>query len=177
MCVEPTLQPITGEALSGTSAITEDGARLDVAASGFWKGRFERVFFDVRIFNPHAPSNRHPSPPVTENIKKQAYEERIREVEHGSFTPLSCLSQGSLLSSKWDQPYSSTIAWIRYSLCFSLLRSSIQCMLVNKPFQLLSLFLFPLLYTNFSLDHITDSLSEYFQFYTLLHYWHINFLV
>ena len=122
-----TLQPITGEALSGTSAITEDGARLDVAASGFWGGGFERAFFDMRISNPHAPSNRHPSPPVTENIKKQAYEERVREVEHGSFTPLSSLSQGSLLSSKWDQAYSSTIAWIRYSLCFSLLRSSIQC--------------------------------------------------
>ena len=27
------------------------------------------------------------------------------------------------------------------------------------------------------LGHITDCLSEYFQFYTLLHYWHINLLV
>ena len=36
VCIEPTLQPITGEALSGTSAITEDGARLDVAANIFW---------------------------------------------------------------------------------------------------------------------------------------------
>ena len=60
MCVEPTLQPITGEALLGTSAITEDGARLDVAASGFWGGCFQRAFFDVKIFYPNAPSNRQP---------------------------------------------------------------------------------------------------------------------
>ena len=75
VCIEPTLQPITGEALSGTSAITEDGARLDVAASGFWGGRFERAFFDVKIFNPHAPSNRQPLSPCYrkhENIKKRA---------------------------------------------------------------------------------------------------------
>ena len=37
VCIEPTLEPITGEALSGASAIREDGARLDVAASGFWE--------------------------------------------------------------------------------------------------------------------------------------------
>ena len=55
VCIEPILQPITGEALSGASAITEDGARLDVAANGFWGG-----CFDVKVFNPHAPSNRQP---------------------------------------------------------------------------------------------------------------------
>ena len=47
VCIEPTLQPVTGEALSGASALTADGARLDVAASGFWGGRHERAFFDV----------------------------------------------------------------------------------------------------------------------------------
>ena len=62
VCIEPTLQPVTGEALSGASALTADGARLDVAASGFWGGRHERAFFDVRVFNPYAPSNRQPLP-------------------------------------------------------------------------------------------------------------------
>ena len=37
----------------------QDGARLDIAANGFWGGTFERTFFDVRVLNPHAPSNRH----------------------------------------------------------------------------------------------------------------------
>ena len=55
---EPHLQPVDGEALRGASANTSEGARLDITASGFWGGRFERAFFDVRVFNPHAPTNR-----------------------------------------------------------------------------------------------------------------------
>ena len=33
---EPSLQLISGETLSYTSAISEDGARLDIAADGIW---------------------------------------------------------------------------------------------------------------------------------------------
>ena len=53
--VEPELQVITSETLSGRSANTTDGARLDVAACGFWGGRYERILMDVRVFNPFAP--------------------------------------------------------------------------------------------------------------------------
>ena len=124
---------------------TEDGARLDVAADGFWGGRYERAFFDVRVFNPHAPTNKQQCLASTyrrhEREKMRAYEQRVREVEHGSFTPLvMSLSGGvgnaanvcykrlaSMLSDKWDQPYSTTLAWMRCKLSFSLLRSSIQC--------------------------------------------------
>ncbi len=35
VAIEPHLQPITAEILSGASANTQDGARLDVAADGF----------------------------------------------------------------------------------------------------------------------------------------------
>ena len=35
VCVEPTLQPISGESLSGASSNIQDGARLDIAANGF----------------------------------------------------------------------------------------------------------------------------------------------
>ena len=55
----PDLQPLTGETLESQSAITSDGARLDIAANGFWGGRYERTFIDVRVFNPHAQSNRN----------------------------------------------------------------------------------------------------------------------
>ena len=58
VCIEPRLQALSGETLSTHSATTEDNARLDVAAIGFWGGRFERTFFDVRVFNPYAPLNR-----------------------------------------------------------------------------------------------------------------------
>ena len=33
---EPHLQPMTGEVMSGLSANIQDGARLDIAADGFW---------------------------------------------------------------------------------------------------------------------------------------------
>lgn len=143
--IEPHLQPISGEAFAGASANVQDGARLDIAADGFWGSRYERTFFDVRVFNPFAQSNRQ-TPLSTsyrrhENIKKRAYERRIIEVEHGSFTPLVMASSGglshaataaykriaNLISLKRDQSYSCTMGWIRCHLSFSLLRSSIMC--------------------------------------------------
>ena len=68
---------------------------------------------------------------------------RVREVERVSFTPLVLSLTGglgnaasvcykrlaSLISAKRYVPYSSTMAWIRCSLSFSLLRSSVQCIL------------------------------------------------
>ena len=142
VCIEPDLQPIDGVVLTGSSSNTQDGARLDIAANGFWGGRYERTFFDVRIFNPHAPTNRHPRCYKKHELeKKRQYEQRVREVEHASFTPLVLSVTGGManeasvfykrlaseLATKWDQPYSSTLSWLRCRLTFSLLRSSIQC--------------------------------------------------
>ena len=118
---------------------------MDIAPNGFWGGRYQRTFFDVRVFNPHADSNRQTSLATCyrkqEAIKKRAYEQRVREVEHSSFTPLVLSATGGLaseanifykrlaarLAEKWEQPYSSTMAWLRCRLTFSLLRSAIQC--------------------------------------------------
>ena len=143
--IEPHLLPLTGEALRYRSAITEDQARLDVAASGVWGGRFERTFIDVRGFNPFASSNRSASLTATytrhEKAKRRAYEERIRMVEHSSFVPAVFSTTGgmgkassslykriaSLLSEKTGEAYSTTMAWIRCRLSFALLRSSIMC--------------------------------------------------
>ena len=75
-----------------------------------------------------------------ERLKKNSYEQRIREVEHASFTSLVFSVTGgfgneaktfykrlaSLLASKWDNSYSSTMAWLKCRLTFSLLRSSIR---------------------------------------------------
>ena len=58
------LQPISNESLKGATANTKDGARLDIAANGFWGGTYEKTFFDVRVFNSHAPSNRRIPPSV-----------------------------------------------------------------------------------------------------------------
>ena len=43
--IEPELQPISEEALSGATSNAQDGARLDIAANGVWGGTFERTFF------------------------------------------------------------------------------------------------------------------------------------
>ena len=56
--VEPHLQPVTDEQFILASSNTEDGARLDLSANSFWGGRCEKTYIDVKVFNPHAPSNR-----------------------------------------------------------------------------------------------------------------------
>ena len=53
--IEPALQPLSNEHLRLKSSNREDGARLDVVAVDFW-GTRQRAFFDVRVFNPFAPS-------------------------------------------------------------------------------------------------------------------------
>jgi hypothetical protein len=45
---EPHLQSLSGEIMSHRTAITNDGARLDIAVYGFWGGRFEKAFLDVK---------------------------------------------------------------------------------------------------------------------------------
>ena len=54
ICVEPHLQPLTGETFPLASVNVEDGARLDVASDAFWGSRHQRVFIDVKVFNPNA---------------------------------------------------------------------------------------------------------------------------
>ena len=144
VCTEPHLQPLTGEQLTGASSITDNGARLDIATSRFWGGWYERAFFDVRVFNPHASSNHQPLASCYrkhENAKKRVYEQRVREIEHGSFTPLILSATGglgnaatvrykrlaSMIADKRSQPYSSTMSWLRCTLSFTLLLAAIQC--------------------------------------------------
>ena len=123
VCAEPELQPLTGKQLNYATANTEEGARLDIAACGFWGSHFQRSLFDIRIFNPHAKSNRQCQLSACykkhEQIKKRAYEQRIREVEHASFTPVVIAAMGgmaneakhfykrlaSLLVARWNHSY------------------------------------------------------------------------
>ena len=56
----------------------------------------ESSFFDVRGFNPGAPSN-HPFKSAYrrhEREKRRQYEQRVREVEHGHFTLLVFTTTG-----------------------------------------------------------------------------------
>ena len=58
VCIEPELQPVMPQQLSGATANAQDGARFDISANGVWGGRFEKLYFDMRVFNPLAPSNK-----------------------------------------------------------------------------------------------------------------------
>ena len=72
--------------------------------------------------------------------KKRAYQQRVQDIEHSSFTPLVLSVTGgmgveattfykrlaALLSQKWDSPYSKTLCWLRCRLSFSLIRSALQ---------------------------------------------------
>ena len=143
---EPSLQPITGEHLIHRTANREDGSRLDVAADSFWDNDRQRAFFDIRVFNPFAPSYQNTSLAQcyrkNELEKKRAYDQRVREIEHGSFSPLVFSTTGgigavatvvykrlaAMIAEKHEKPYSKTMQWIRSRLCFSLLRSAIMCL-------------------------------------------------
>ena len=144
--MEPHLQPLTVEQLRYRSANTDNQARLDVAASGIWGGRFERTFVDVRVFNPHASSIRSNSIAACyvkhEREKKRAYEQLVRNIEHASFVPAVLSTTGgmsrcatafykriaSLLAEKTAEPYSNVMANLRCRLSFALLCASIVCL-------------------------------------------------
>ena len=101
VCVEPELQPVQhSDEFPLATSNTQDSARLDVAVNGFWGGRSERCFIDVRVFNPFAPSNSSSSLSSTfrkhEKIMHRAYGQRVREVEHATFTPIVLAATGGL---------------------------------------------------------------------------------
>ena len=54
---------------------------VDIAANGFWGGWCEKVYVDVKVFNPHAPSNCSNNSKAVykrhEMSKKRSYEARI----------------------------------------------------------------------------------------------------
>ena len=104
---------------------------------GFWGGRFEKAFVDVRVFNPSAQSNRHGLLSSVyhkhEQEKRRQYDQRVREVEHATFTPLVLSTTGgmgraattfykrlaSMVAEKRDVPYAVTLNWIRCRLSFA----------------------------------------------------------
>ena len=92
VCIEPPLQALTGELLLHDTSISEDGACLDVSAQGFWGDRHQRAFFDARVFDPNTSSYRKMQLPSAHRLhdrqKQRSYNQRVREIEHGSFKPL-----------------------------------------------------------------------------------------
>jgi len=144
VAIEPVLTPVDGRVFQNPSSTTDPNARVDIVAGGVWGGRFDRVYFDVCVFNAFALSNTARSLASTydfhEKRKVAKYAERIREVEHGSFVPLIFSSSGGcgslantfvkrlafLLAKKRKMMYADAINWLRRRIAFSLLRASSQ---------------------------------------------------
>ena len=89
--LEPELTPLNGESFQHRTTKTDDGARCDLSARGFWE-RGQKAFTDVRIFNPlakcYVKQKLQAVHRSNEMAKKREYNERILHVEHGTFTPL-----------------------------------------------------------------------------------------
>ena len=137
VAVEPTLQPLAGEELNrGTN--TAPDARLDVHCHGLWE-RQRAALFDVRICHPNVDWYKELSLKqiykLHEDEKKRKYASRIIEVKNGTFTPLVFTTSGGmslecqryhsrlaeLISSKKQENYATTVAWIRRKVSFAIL--------------------------------------------------------
>ena len=99
---EPQLQPLSGENILLRTSNKQEEARVHDTkgkAKGFWS-RQQRAFFDVRVFHPNASSYRNTSIAALyrrqEQAKKREYGDKIREVQHASFTPLVFSTTGGL---------------------------------------------------------------------------------
>ena len=88
--IEPHLQPLSGELLQPGTANSSDKARLDMVCDIFW-AKSVQTYLDVRVFHPNAPSYIRKSVKSFyvnhENEKRRAYNDRIFNVERGTFTP------------------------------------------------------------------------------------------
>ena len=101
--------------------------------------------FDVRVYHANAPTYRSLSPTkafeLHERRKQLEYEERIVNVDHGSFCPLVFSMSGAvgplcsiflkrlagMVADEMHISYSSAMAWLRCRLSFALLRSAVMC--------------------------------------------------
>ena len=97
--VEPPPEPLTGETSPHRTTNVEDSTRPNVKAQDFRGSDRQCVYFDVKVFNPQASTNRTQTITVSyrrhEKEKRRAYVKRVVEVENGSFTPIVFSTGGS----------------------------------------------------------------------------------
>ena len=139
--VEPVLLPANKEELS-LRTISGPSARLDIAARGVWSNN-EKTFFDVKLTHVNTVSNKNKSLSqiyrTNETGKKNDYNERIMNVEKGTFTPLVFTTTGGmapeclklnkrlaeLLAHKRNEIYSKVMTHVRTRIRFAILKSTL----------------------------------------------------
>ena len=122
-------------------------------AGGFWTPGVT-AFFDVRVTHVNSQSTQSKYTATIfkeqENEKKRKYNQRVMDVEMGTFTPLVFGTNGGMgldcqnflrtlankLSTKNDEPYASVISWLRIQLSFAILRTVHRCVRGSRyPFK------------------------------------------
>ena len=143
--IEPVLQQVVNKNGYRGSANLADDARLDVRARGFWRAG-QNAFFDVRITNADSESQRTNTVKSImrkhENEKKAQYNQRVIQVEHGTFTPLIFTTSGAMghecqkyhktlaekISAKNGERYEEVMRYIRVKISFLVLKSTLLCL-------------------------------------------------
>ena len=123
------LQPLDNEVFNLQFTVISQDVRLDMKVGGFWT-RGVTAFFDVQVTNANSQSNQGKHTATIfkeeENEKKRKYNQRVIDVEMGTFTPLVFSTNrgmgldcqnflrtlGNKLSSKDNKPYTSIISWL-----------------------------------------------------------------
>ena len=144
---EPPLQPLEGESIAG---LTGDEARPDIQARGFWRNG-QNAYFDIRVTNANSDSQSNMTAAKVyakhEAEKKRNYNQRIMQIEHGTFTPLVYSVNGGIapecekfhkqiaekISQKTGEKYHHIISWIRCKLSFLILRAALMCVRGSRP--------------------------------------------
>ena len=138
--VKPKPQKIENEGLNG---LTGDNARPDIRARGTWR-QGQNAFFDIHLTNPNTRSQKYLPGAILKKHKKEkkrAYNSRIMNVEHGTFTPLVFSLTGGegpetsmfhkdiaqKIANKTEEKYEKFQTLIRCKLSFLILRSVLLC--------------------------------------------------
>jgi hypothetical protein len=147
--IEPQLQQLSGEVFEYKSANKEEEARSDIKCCGFWS-TMRQAYFDVKVVSPFARSYAHMKAAalfrMAERSKIREYRERIRNVEHGDFTPLVFTCAGGMapqshfvlkqlaekLSKKQNIQASVVSGWLRCRISFALLRTTLLCVRATR---------------------------------------------
>ena len=124
--------------------LTGVNARPDVRARGFWR-EGQNAFFNVRITNTNSESPRHLTSEKIftkhEREKKRPHNNRIMNVEHGTFIPLVfSVNRGMAkeflkshkfvaekIANKSGRRYEKVLSVIKCKLSFLILRASVIC--------------------------------------------------
>ena len=139
--LEPHLQPLGNAVINLRLATTSSEVRLDMKAGGF-SSRRETAFFDVRVTHVNSKTNQgKPTAAIfkeRESEKKRKYQQKVLEVEMGSFISLIFGTNGEMgeeckmfmkhlvekLAEKDVEGYPFVISWLRTRvISFEILKS------------------------------------------------------